>query len=177
MNIDRTNILFQSLDSRSVIGGLAGFFIGVPLLLVLGLLYLLLSPIMRRIWTWREKRFSARMAELGRSTSWTKTLEAVDAGLGTIILERWTDYARIWWTPNDVALECPEVLFDCDGEQVEEAAKAYAWVRAKYCDPENGSALLLPPEETKLAWTETDRLEKQDRCVSVLTWLKPSVCA
>lgn len=92
------------------IRGLAGFVIGLPILLIIGLLYLLFSPIARRVWTWRERRLSARMAELGRSISWTKTLEAVDAGLGIIILERWTDYARIWWTPNDVALECPDVL-------------------------------------------------------------------
>lgn len=169
------NMFLQLEGPPSDFGGaLLGFVVGLPILLILGLLYVLLSPIFTRLWMRKERRFAARMAELGRSTSWNDVREAINAGRGTIISECWTNYARLWWTPNDVAVECPQVLYDCDGEQGEEAIKAYALVRAQYCDADNGSALLVPPDETEVAWTEMQNLEKRGRCVSLLIWLTPS---
>ncbi len=147
-------------------------FIGLSLLIVCALLYPLLNPVLMYFWMHREKRFAARMRERGRTISWMEVREALETGHGTVIEEMWTNYGRLWWTPNDIHSERPEIGLDCVEENVDELIRAQAWIRAKYCDGDKGSALLLPLK-TRIEPTEYERFSQQCRFVTVRTYVLP----
>lgn len=148
-----------------------GTLIVLPILLVLGLLSIPAMPFYWRYIRWAERRFAARMRNLGRVKSFMDAQAALDTGKGTLIADSLSPKGptRVWWTPNDVATECPQVWYDCDDcEQGDEAVRAYAWVRDKYTDPDKGAALLAPLE-AETDWAEVDEMKKQGRCISIFT--------
>lgn len=117
----------------------------LPLLLVGGALSIPYAIIARRVISRRERRFTNSMRAVGRTVDWEHFIREIDAGHGTLIVERFSFKGpiRMWWTGDDVYELCPYPSADWLTMATETSFDALRdWCRNKYTS-NTGSALLV----------------------------------
>lgn len=95
------------------LGPVAGVLL-LPLLLVGGVLSIPFTMVWGRVKSRRERRFANTMKADGRIIEWERFISELNAGHGTLIVERFSFKGpiRLWWTREDVYEVCPYPLVD-----------------------------------------------------------------
>jgi len=125
--------------------GRVGGVLLLPLLLVGGVLSIPYTMVRRRLKSRRERRFANAMKADGRIIEWERFMTEIDAGHGTLIVERFSfkDPVRLWWTREDVYEVCPYPLVDWLTMARETSFDAVRdWCHSKYTS-NTGSASLV----------------------------------
>jgi len=126
------------------LGRVAGVLL-LPLLLVGGVLSIPYTIVWRRVKSRRERRFANTMKVDGRIIEWGRFISEVNAGHGTLIVERFSFKGpiRLWWTREDVYEVCPYPLVDWLTMARETSFDAVRdWCHSKYTS-NTGNALLV----------------------------------
>lgn len=126
------------------LGPVAGVLL-LPLLLIGGALSIPYAMIARRVISRRERRFTNSMRAVGRTLDWEHFIREIDAGHGTLIVERFSFKGpiRMWWTGDDVYEHCQYPLADWPTMAMDTSFDAARrWCHNKYtCNA--GTALLV----------------------------------
>jgi len=99
----------------------------------------------RRVKSRRERRFANTMKADGRLIEWERFMTEINAGHGTLIVERFSFKGpiRLWWTREDVYEVCPYPLVDWLTMARETSFDAVRdWCHSQYTS-NTGSALLV----------------------------------
>ncbi len=126
------------------LGPLAGILL-LPLLLVGGALSIPYTMVWRKVKSRREQRFANSMKAEGRIIDWEQFIPEINAGHGTLIVERFSFKGpiRMWWTSDDVYEFCPYPLVDWLTMSRETSFDAVRdWCHGRYTS-KTGSALLV----------------------------------
>ncbi len=126
------------------LGRVAGVLL-LPLLLVEGMLSIPYTMVWRRVKSRRERRFANTMKADGRLIEWERFMTEINAGHGTLIVERFSFKGpiRLWWTREDVYEVCPYPLVDWLTMARETSFDAVRdWCHSQYTS-NTGSALLV----------------------------------
>jgi hypothetical protein len=126
------------------LGRVAGVLL-LPLLLVGGVLSIPYTIVWRIVKSRRERRFANSMKADGRVIDWEHFIAEINAGHGTLIVERFSFKGpiRMWWTSEDVYEICPYPLVDWLTMARETSLDAVRdWCYSKYTS-NTGSALLV----------------------------------
>lgn len=126
------------------LGRVAGVLL-MPLLLVGGVLSVPYTMVSRRVRSRRERRFANTMKTDGRIIEWERFVAEVNAGHGTLIVERFSFKGpiRLWWTREDVYEVCPYPLVDWFAMVRETSFDSVRdWCHRRYTS-NTGSALLV----------------------------------
>jgi hypothetical protein len=136
-----------SVNSRKPpikLGGMAGVLL-LPLLLVAGVLSIPYTMVSRRVQSRRERRFAHTMMAAGRTIDWERFTSEINAGHGTLIVERFSfkGPVRLWWTREDIYEVCPYPLVDWLTMARETSFDPVRdWCHSQYTS-DTGSALLI----------------------------------
>jgi hypothetical protein len=133
------------------LGRVAGVLL-LPLLLVGGVLSIPYTMVWRRAKSRRERQFANTMKADGRIIEWERFIPEMNAGRGTLIVERFSFKGpiRLWWTREDVYEVCPYPLVDWLTMARETSFDAVRdWCHSKYTS-NTGSALLV--DGSKKQW-------------------------
>jgi len=117
----------------------------LPLLLVGGVLSIPYTMVWRRVKSSRERRFANFMKADGRIVPWEHFIREINAGHGTLIVERFSFKGpiRMWWTGENVYEVCPYPLVDWLTMARETSFDTVRdWCHSKYTS-NTGSALLV----------------------------------
>ena len=117
----------------------------LPLLLVGGVFSIPYTMVWRRVTFRRERRFANSMKVDGRIIDWEHFIPEINAGHGTLIVERFAFKGpiRMWWTREDVYEACPYPLVDWLTMARETSFDAVRdWCHRKYTS-NTGNALLV----------------------------------
>lgn len=110
----------------------------------------------------REHKLRLLMRSRGRLMTWTEFARAMHDIGGTCIEEKFTARGpvRFWWTPEDVYEESPyEIIGWFTMRKGRQHAPFVHWCRARYTNPDNGSAMLVdtplvPRREIYALWSQ-----------------------
>lgn len=126
------------------LGPVAGVLM-LPLLLIGGALSLPYAMVWRNVMFRRERRFTKSMKAAERVIDWEHFLPEINAGHGTLIVERFSFKGpiRMWWTREDVYEICPYPTVDWLTMARDTGFDVVRdWCHSKYTS-NTGSALLV----------------------------------
>ena len=126
------------------LGRVAGVLL-LPLLVVGGVLSIPYTMVWRRVTSRRERLFANSMKADGRIIDWQHFIPEINAGHGTLIVQRFSFKGpiRMWWTREDVYEVCPYPLVDWLTMARETSFDVVRdWCHSKYTS-NTGSALLV----------------------------------